>query len=105
MIYHITERDEWENSDKYYCPVSFNNDGFIHCSTNDKIEESANKFFKGKSVILVLSIDEKKVSAEIKWEDLYGLNCLFPHIYGRLNRESVISVTEIHSDENGEFKL
>lgn len=105
MIYHIAEREEWENSENYYCPLTFNTEGFIHCSTKEKICESANKFFKGKSGILLLSIDENKVTAEIKWEDLYSFNYKFPHIYGKLNKDSVISITEIYSDTNGEFKL
>ena len=106
MIYHILNVNEWEESKskKFYEPLSYAIEGFIHCSTLDKIEESANKFFNGKSEVVILCIDEERVKAEIVYEDLYNTGFEFPHIYGQLNLDSVIEVVIIKSEKNGEFK-
>lgn len=106
MIYHILEKSDWDasKSEKLYKPESFAADGFIHCSTFEKIEESANRFFKGKSEIAILCIDENKVKAEIIYEDLYDSGFEFPHIYGQLNLNSVFKIVFVKSESSGKFK-
>lgn len=107
MIYHILNVNEWEESKskKFYEPLSYSIEGFIHCSALDKIEESANRFFRGKYEIVILCIDEERVKAEIIYEDLYNTGFEFPHIYGQLNLDSVVEVVKIKSKENGEFEF
>lgn len=107
MIYHISTPGEWDEIKlkEFYQPESFASEGFIHCSTLEKIEESANRFFLGKSEIVILCIDEKKVKDEIVYEDLYNSGYEFPHIYGKLNINSVIKVITAKSNNNGEFNI
>lgn len=107
MIFHITHKTDWENSGgkEFYETESLVKEGFIHCSPEDMILESAKNFFKNQTGLLILCIDESKVKAEIKREDLYNTGYEFPHIYGKLNKDAVIKTAEIETDINGEFKL
>jgi uncharacterized protein (DUF952 family) len=107
LIYHITFRGEWEKAlaAGKYKTISLSDEGFIHCSPSEKIIESAEKFFRGKTNLILLSIDENKVIPEIVYEDLYGNNFLFPHIYGELNTDSVVNVSELAINEKDEFIL
>ncbi len=107
MIYHIIHKSDWVNTfgKEFYEPSSIVKEGFIHCSTAEKILDSCNNFFKHETGLLILCIDESKLRAEIKWEDLYDTGFNFPHIYGKLNKDAVIKTAEIWTDVNGEFVL
>lgn len=59
--------------------------GFIHCSTRDQVESTANRFYADLDELVVLTIDAALVPSEILWEPpAPGLDELFPHIYGPL---------------------
>jgi uncharacterized protein (DUF952 family) len=105
IIYHITHGEQWEAAKqvKSYRGDTLDTEGFIHCSTLPQVTRSANKFFAGKTGLLLLSIDSDKVQAEIKYEAAAGE--LFPHIYGPLNVDAVVQVVEFVAGEDGKFEL
>ena len=43
-------------------------EGFIHASTHDQIEATANRFYADVDQLVLLTIDQTKVPHEIKWE-------------------------------------
>jgi uncharacterized protein (DUF952 family) len=103
-ILHITSRAEWEKAKNIgtYQSESLALEGFIHCSTATQVIGSANRFFKGRQDLVILSIATDRVTAEIKYEGVEQNN-LFPHIYGELNIDAVVAVTDLESDSNGVF--
>ena len=59
--------------------------GFIHCSTRDQTEATANRFYADLDQLVLLTVDATLVPSEILWEPpAPGLDELFPHIYGPL---------------------
>lgn len=72
MILHLVSKAEWEAApaDMPYIPAAFAQDGFIHCSGDEStLLEVANTFYRDiKGDVLVLSIDEKKLTSPLKWE-------------------------------------
>ena len=95
MIYHVTTKGEWENSNKFfYSPSSFAKEGFIHCCSADQLEGVLHRYFSGKIDLLLLKIDPEKLSAELKYEPSTNQE-LFAHIYGHLNKEAVIAVEQL----------
>ena len=107
MIYHILHRAEWERAKEtgVYFSSRFESTGFIHCSTLEKIVPIANFNYKNMNDMVILEIDEKKIVAEIKWEDLYGDEYDFPHIYGKMDLEAVNCVYDFPADRGGTFQL
>ena len=107
MLYHILPAEDWQQAREQgvYRPVSLETEGFIHCSDKEQVVNSANLHFKGIKKLLLLCIDEKKVQAEIQYEDLYNTSSLFPHIYGELNLDTVLKVLNFPSAEDGTFSL
>ncbi|MDX1416494.1 MAG: DUF952 domain-containing protein [Candidatus Promineifilaceae bacterium] len=107
MILHITTRDRWETaaSTGFYYDHSLHIEGFIHCSTPQQIISSANKHYLGQSGLVLLSIATEKVTAPIKYEDSYESGQAFPHIYGLLNTDAVMSVVSFPTNEDGTFNL
>lgn len=106
-ITHIVESEKWEKAKKlgYYKHESLSKEGFIHCSSPQQVLKIANSLYKGQENLLLLLIDERKVKPEIKWEDLYDLKELYPHIYGVLNMDSVINIYEFKPRSDGTFQL
>lgn len=106
-ILHITSQADWMKAQKEgrYTAPSFEKEGFIHCSLAHQIVEVANYNFKGKSDLVLLEMDEAKLQAEVKYEDLYNLNEDFPHIYGAINLDAVIRVIPFPHEPDGSFQL
>ena len=107
MILHITTRDKWEEaaSSRLYYDQALDEEGFIHCSTPQQIIASANKHFYGREGLVLLAIAAEKVTAPIIYEDSYGSGEEFPHIYGALNTDAVVSILSFPTNEDGTFSL
>ena len=106
MIYHITKEQTWEMAiaKNLYDYCALNTEGFIHASTREQVIETANRFFKNESDLILLKIDENKLKSELKFEASdQGDNVLFPHIYGPLNIDAVVDIGKIDQNERGEF--
>ncbi len=102
-IYHIALEKDWINALECgeYLPGPFTQEGFIHCSTRDQVVQSANRHFQGQHGLLLVKIDPEKTASEIRYEPSQGES--FPHIYGPLNLDAVVSVTRFEPDAEGNF--
>jgi uncharacterized protein (DUF952 family) len=104
-IYHITTRVEWLKGMRQgeYRSATLEDEGFMHCSTLAQVAGSANKHFYRRGGLALLHIDPERVAAEIRTENLAGGETLFPHIYGPLNLDAVISVEAFEPGSDGTF--
>jgi uncharacterized protein (DUF952 family) len=107
MILHITKMTDWENAKKQgeYRAPSLDSAGFIHCSEAKQIVGVADFNFKGQSGLVLLEIDETRLKAQVKYEDLGNEGQLFPHIYGPLNLDAVERVYPFPCGADGRFAL
>ncbi len=103
-LVHICPRIEWEQAlgQGSFTDASLERDGFIHCSTPEQVLEVANRFYSAKLGLLLLWLEPTNLTAEIRWELVD--NDLFPHIYGPINLESVVSISNLTCEENGVFR-
>jgi uncharacterized protein (DUF952 family) len=101
-IYHLVYANYWRKQDANtpYLPQNFDSDGFIHCTKGlEKLLQVANTFYCDvPGDFLLLTIDERRISAPVKYEG--G----FPHIYGPLNREAIISTHPMKRRDDGRFE-
>jgi uncharacterized protein (DUF952 family) len=115
LILHITSKQEWleaQQRGEYVAP-SLQTEGFIHCSTDKQVVHVANAFYHGQGNLVLLVIDESKLTSELKWEPPAGppaagisVTDTFPHIYGAINLDAVVSVTDFKPDPaTGKFSL
>jgi len=112
MIYHITSRAEWDAAQQRgeYVAPSLTSEGFIHCSTAQQIPHVANAFYRGRTDLVVLALDETATSSEVRWEAPAGppaagisASDLFPHIYGPIHLSAVQRVQDLRPDSAGMF--
>jgi len=81
--------------------------GFMHLSSVDLLLLPANKYYAGRSDLVLLLIDPLLLSAELRWEPGVPAegDLLFPHLYGPLNADAVTQVIEFPPDAGGRFCL
>ena len=99
-IHHLALPDDWAGAfdhGQYTMStrgVTLEQEGFIHCSTRDQIEATANRFYGDVSQLVVLTIDQAAVPSPIRFEPPFpGSTELFPHIYGPLPISAVTTAT------------
>jgi uncharacterized protein (DUF952 family) len=104
-IFHITSASEWTSARAKcsYLPVNFARDGFIHCSFKDQVIPVANKFYRDMNELVLLKINSDLVTARIIEENLEGGEENFPHIYGQLLVNAVISFAPMTRNPNGDY--
>ncbi|MGQ0603394.1 MAG: DUF952 domain-containing protein [Anaerolineales bacterium] len=96
-----------------YAPDGFVIEGFIHCTREAGVLlDIANGIYRDvPGDFLTLVIDPDKVSAPVKYEPPLPTpppghplaQQLFPHIYGPLNRDAILSIRTARRAEDGSF--
>jgi uncharacterized protein (DUF952 family) len=106
-VFHIVAKKEVDSAklEGFYQPVNFVDEGFIHCSYLNQVCRVANLFYRGKTDLVLLEIDKARTSCEVIDEDLYDSGEVFPHIYGKLPWEAIITIQEFPCNDNGTFDL
>lgn len=92
-LYHMCRAEEWQAAQEtgiYPGSSQDREDGFIHFSTAAQVKESAAKHRAGQDGLLLLEVDASALGAALKWEPSRG-GQLFPHLYGALPANAVIS--------------
>lgn len=97
-IFHAAMPDDWAaafQTGEYTMSTrgqTLDEVGFIHLSTRDQVEATANRFYSDVDQLVLLTVDPLKVPSEIKWEPpAPGVDTLFPHIYGPLPIAAVVT--------------
>lgn len=99
-IYHLALTGDWESdpSGSYVTSTlgkSLAEQGFVHCSFREQVQQVADMVFRDRRDVLLLKIDPARLTATIQVENLHGGHEAFPHIYGPVNRDAVVKVTPV----------
>lgn len=94
VIYHLTTLQEWEHAQDLgsYRPASFEKDGFIHCATEEQLDEVMNKHFQQHENLVKLIIDPKRLTEKLQYDKVHDGQDEYPHIHGPLNLEAVTQI-------------
>lgn len=105
MILCNMEKTKWEIDKNRECwgEEALEKDGFLHCSTLDTFWRVVPKLINSKEDLVLIFIDESKLESEVRFEDLKNKGIDFPHIYGLVNREAVVDVSDFIRDEKGNW--
>ena len=97
MIYHVVTEANWQNALQHsiYEAESLSREGFIHTSKAEQVAGVLERYYQNQSNLLLLHIDETKLTAPLKYEMAPSVNEEFPHIYGRLNLDAVVKTEKI----------
>lgn len=91
-IFHVTTPEAWAEAQERgaYSAPSLEAEGFIHLSRPQQILGVLGRYYAGREGLLLLQVAQEKVTAPVKYEGAAADP--FPHVYGRLNLDSVVGV-------------
>ncbi|MFM6925341.1 MAG: DUF952 domain-containing protein [Ferruginibacter sp.] len=97
MIYHVVTGTNWQKAlqQGFYEADSLASEGFIHTSKAEQVAGVLERYYKGQSDLVLLHIDETRLTAPLKYELAPSVNEEFPHIFGRLNIDAVIKAEQL----------
>lgn len=94
LIYHIVLPEIWAAFDTdLYEHRSLADEGFIHCSFANQLDAVIRRYYSGERRVIVLEIDTTKLMSRTINEPSTNSE-IYPHIYGPINRDAVVSATE-----------
>lgn len=95
MIFHITDAATWARSQQQGAHtgstrgVDLAEEGYIHCSTSDQWRGVLQRFYSDATSLLLLHINETRLTSPLVYEQLSDAPEPFPHVYGPINLEAV----------------
>jgi uncharacterized protein (DUF952 family) len=110
-FYHIAYAADWAEAQKvgqYTMSTkgrTLEEQGFIHGGTVDQVAPVANMIYGGDDGLIVLVIDEGRLTSELKYDDVPGWDSPFPHIYGPLNVDAVADTIPLVKGDDGKFQF
>jgi len=103
IIFKVVSADQWTIAQKQgeFRGAEIDlTDGYIHFSTAQQVEATVEKHFAGQPGLILVGVDSEKLGDALKYEPSRGGD-LFPHLYGSLNLEAVVSVAELPIGKDG----
>lgn len=96
-IYHIVLPHDWAAFDtELYRAKSLETEGFIHCSFSDQLNTVVARYYAAEPEVVVLEIETDALMSRVVNEPSTG-NEIYPHVYGPINRNAIVSVKRMTS--------
>ncbi|MCW3093736.1 MAG: hypothetical protein JWP81_4805 [Ferruginibacter sp.] len=97
MIYHVAAGKRWAEAlaTGFFETDSLAAEGFIHASRQHQVKGVLERYYPNQTGLVLLHIDESKLTAPLKYEWATSVNEEFPHIFGRINTDAVLQITPI----------
>ena len=102
-LFHLALKGDWEqaqDSGTYQWStrgMRLTEVGFIHCSWQEQVPKTFERFYADAGEIMLLEIDPTRLTSPLR-ADAIPTGELFPHLYGPLPIEAVRSITPYGSD-------
>jgi uncharacterized protein (DUF952 family) len=103
-LVHICPLEDWKTAQIMgeYRALSLAAEGFIHCSRPEQIIDVANRYYAGRTDLILISISPSKLVEVLRWETSEGE--IYPHLYGALNLTAVLGISTFPPDADGVFR-
>ena len=106
VILHCMKESVWkERREKaFWGQRDLEKYGFLHCSSIAHFWRVAPNFKEVIEPLVLVCIDETKLAAPVRYEDLDGCGRAYPHIYGLVNQSAVVQVLPFLKDADGNYQ-
>ena len=102
-LFHLALKGDWEQAQDFGTyqwstrGMRLTEVGFIHCSWQEQVPKTFERFYADAGEIVLLEIDPTRLTSPLR-ADAIPTGELFPHLYGPLPIEAVRSITPYGSD-------
>jgi uncharacterized protein (DUF952 family) len=110
-LLHITERATWTAAApageyrRSSRGLTLEEQGFIHCSLRHQLRGVAEHIYADADDLVVLVIDDTRLSVPVRYEAPAPDDDEYPHIYGPLPVHAVTEVIPVGRDASGRLVL
>ena len=103
-LMHVAALEDLERARRTgrYRAASLDAEGFLHCCDPDQLAGVLERYFANATGIRVLGIDPARLDARVVREDTVGTGERFPHVYGEVPLEAIVSVESPGEDGDDE---
>lgn len=110
MIYRIADLTDWEAAQQsgFFASPDLVAEGFIHASELYQVEATANRYYAGRTDIVLLELDESELwvaTVPVKREYAEARNDYFPHIFAPIPLAAVVRVLPFQTNSEGQHTL
>jgi uncharacterized protein (DUF952 family) len=104
ILYHLVDRATWDAAlaaGSYPWStrgVTLEAEGFVHCSFQHQVADTAQRFYADVDDLLLVAVDEDLLTSPVVVEQMPGAPEPFPHIYGPLDLDAVIAAHPYRAD-------
>src|ERR1700712_5759293 len=104
-ILHITTEDAWEVAEDAgeLTTPSLEDEGFIHMSTYEQVDATANRIFTGSGDLLLLEVETDALTSELKWEQATDVGADSPPVYAPLTADAVVGPIDLPMNADGGY--
>ena len=104
LTYHLVPVEVWASLDSTvpYAAASLATEGFIHCTDGAAalIATAERHYASDPRPFLALTVDLDQVGAPWRFD---GGRDTYPHVYGPIERRSIVAVAPVRRDAGGRF--
>jgi uncharacterized protein (DUF952 family) len=112
VIYHIALASDWEaalEAGEYRISTlgrTLEQEGFLHASTAAQVHGVADAVYAGvQEQLILLTIDERRLTVPLQWDAVPGSAEPFPHLYGPLDVGAVVLATPLLRDGQDRLEI
>jgi uncharacterized protein (DUF952 family) len=112
VIYHLALASDWEaalEAGEYRVSTlgrTLEQEGFLHASTASQVRRVADAVYADvREPLMLLSIDERRLTVPLQWDAVPGAAEPFPHLYGPLAVGAVVLATPLLRDGQGRLEI
>ena len=103
LVYKIIQAEDWHvalASGRYDGSQDDRRDGFIHLSTFEQLEGTADRHFRGQAGLMLVEFEAAALEGGLRFEPSRG-GALFPHYYGSLPVDQALWVRPMKLGADG----
>jgi uncharacterized protein (DUF952 family) len=110
-LYHLALAADWAGAaeaGEYRVSglgMTLEEEGFIHCSLPHQVQRTADRFYRGRPDMLLLTIDPDRLTAPLRLESNRPGGEAYPHLYGPLNVDAVVDVRPVELQADGRIAI
>jgi uncharacterized protein (DUF952 family) len=112
VIYHLALAADWDAAvatGEYRVSTlgrTLQQEGFLHASTASQVRGVAEALYAGvREQLVLLTIDERRLTVPLQWDAVPGSAEPFPHLYGPLDVGAVVLATPLLRDDQGRLEI
>ncbi|HEY6795516.1 MAG TPA: DUF952 domain-containing protein [Kineosporiaceae bacterium] len=108
MLYHLALVSDWEAAiaeGAYRVSTlgrSLADEGFVHAAFDHQVRGVAERFYAAvREPLVLLLVDERRLSSPWQVDDVPGAGEGFPHVYGPIDLTAVVATSTVVRDRDG----